>query len=1138
VETTVATKENKEMIMTKLDTNTSGNNGYTVEENLFLSTDNSTSEKKWEWIQPISKEIFESKYQFKRKSPEQVFRDVSKVIAKVEEPSIRKEIEEQFYNQIISGKFIPAGRILANAYEESGIQNYMNCYTIGVEDSMEKIYDSLKEDALISKVGGGVGFDVSNIRPKNSDLSVGGKASGPISFLKVFDASAKVIMTGGARRAAHIALLDVSHPDIEEFITVKQGDTNKALTQFNISVKITDKFINAVENDEDWNLEFDGKIYRTVKAKYLYDLMSKNAFTNNEPGLFNVDHINNYNNGWWAFDINEVNPCFTGDTLVAVADGRNAVRFDQLAKEGKNVPVYSKDENGRTIIKTMRNISLTRKDAQLVKVILDDGSEIKCTPDHKFMMKDGSYKEAKDLISGESLKPFNSYISNKRYRQIQSGTKRDRRQYRMIAEFNNLIVNPKTTAIHHSDYNSFNDSIDNLKSMSHNEHQELHVKNIIGQLNPYHSMCNEWKNNFASHPGKSNGRYSGYTDEQLVEKMKDWISSHNYPMSSVDWMTIAKEEGYLQYFTEFRKPLNNLLKEANNEMGFEYYSNKYKQREYRKSEMRKAMVNHKVASVEYIHSEDVYDGTIDDTHNFAIITSNKDDKFIESSGIFVHNCGEICMPKYSICCLGAINLTTFVHNKFEDDAYFDFEDFEKTIKYGVRFLDNVLSAAKYPLKKIEDNAIGWRRIGLGFTGLGNVFSYLKTAYGSKKSKELSDKIGKTLRDHSYLTSVELAKEKGAAPLIEGHFDELSQSEFIKQLPSDIRQDIKRFGLRNIALNTIAPTGTISLSVGQNCSSGIEPTFSLQYTRNYRTGYGDEMASQEVYDNGWLDYIKFLDPSLYDKALQGEKVNISKPDWFTTTMEVDPVESIDIQAIFQKYIDHSISKTLNLPPGTTQEQYNKLFMYAYKNGLKGFTTFNPEGSMKGILEYNEPKEKKNEEHEYVERHMAPERPEELPCDIHEVTVNKEKWIVLVGKLHGSLYEIFVDQNTEGAIDVNHHKYGTIKKCGKGKYSLFVKNGEEKVVVDNLAKTMDATYGVLARMVSMSLRHGTPLQFIVDQMSKSKHFMGFERAVSRVIKKYIKDGEMVMTGDVCPDCESTLIFKDGCVTCQSCGWSRCS
>lgn len=809
VEATVATQKNEKIIMTKIEDKASGINGHTAEK-LFLSTDNSTNNKKWEWIQPISKEIFENKYQFKRESPERVFRDVAKTIAKVEDPSIRKEIEEHFYNQIISGKFIPAGRILANAYEESGIQNYMNCYTIGVEDSMEKIYDSLKEDALISKVGGGVGFDVSKLRPKNSNLSVGGQASGPISFLKVFDASAKVIMTGGARRAAHIALLDVSHPDIEEFITVKQGDSNKALTQFNISVKVNDKFIDAVEKDEDWNLEFEGKIYKTVKARYLYDLMSKNAFINNEPGIFNVDHINKYNNGWWAFDINEVNPC-----------------------------------------------------------------------------------------------------------------------------------------------------------------------------------------------------------------------------------------------------------------------------------------------------------------------------------------GEICMPKYSICCLGAINLTSFVQNKFEEDAYFDFEDFEKTIKYGVRFLDNVLSAAKYPLKKIEDNAIGWRRIGLGFTGLGNVFSYLKMAYGSDESKKLSDKIGKTLRDHSYLTSVELAKEKGPAPFINGHFKELSKSEFIKQLPSDIRSDIERFGLRNIALNTIAPTGTISLSVGQNCSSGIEPTFALQYTRNYRTGYGDEMASQEVYDNGWLDYIKYISPEKYERALMGEKVNISKPDWFTTTMEVDPIASIDIQAIFQKYIDHSISKTLNLPPGTTQEQYNELFMYAYKNGLKGFTTFNPEGSMKGILEYNEPKEKKSskDQTEYVERHMAPERPDELQCDIHEVTVNKEKWIVLVGKLHGSLYEIFVDQNVDGEIDVNHHKYGIIKKCGRGKYSLIIKNGEERVVVENLAKTMDATYGVLARMVSMSLRHGTPLQFIVDQMSKSKHFMGFERAVSRVIKKYIKDGEKVMTGDVCPDCENTLIFKDGCVTCQSCGWSKC-
>ena len=153
-----------------------------------------------------------------------------------------------------------------------------------------------------------------------------------------------------------------------------------------------------------------------------------------------------------------------------------------------------------------------------------------------------------------------------------------------------------------------------------------------------------------------------------------------------------------------------------------------------------------------------------------------------------------------------------------------------------------------------------------------------------------------------------------------------------------KKQIKEYGLRNIGLNTIAPTGTTALSIGNNCSSGIEPSFSLSYTRNYRSGNDEDTLSQTVYDNGWLEYIKFIDPEMYKLALKGKEIQIERPSFFTTTMEVDAYASIDIQAIFQEYIDHSISKTLNLPPGTTQEEYDELFMYAYKKGLKGFTTF--------------------------------------------------------------------------------------------------------------------------------------------------------------------------------------------------------
>jgi ribonucleoside-diphosphate reductase alpha chain len=751
--------------------------------------------RNWDWSQQICKEIFDNKYKFHRNSPEEVFSDISKVISSVEKSNLKKNIEDEFFTMMIENKFIPAGRILANAWPDTKIRNFMNCFTIEIGDSMDGIFDALKEDAMISKVGGGVGFDISSLRPKGSKLSVGGEASGPVSFLKIFDASAKTIMTGGERRAAHIALLDISHPDVEEFITCKQGDKNKALTQFNISVKVTDKFIEAVEKDLDWDLVFEGKTYKTIKAKYLYDLLAKNAYEHNEPGIFNVDTVNRYNNGYWLYRIDQCNPC-----------------------------------------------------------------------------------------------------------------------------------------------------------------------------------------------------------------------------------------------------------------------------------------------------------------------------------------GEIMMEKYGVCCLGALNLTSFIVDPFADTSSFNFEEFRKTIYYAVRFLDNVLSVSEYPLSKIKKQVNNLRRIGLGFTGLGNAMAMLKIKYGSKKSKEFSEQLAKALRDYSYSASIELAKEKGKFPLCDN--EKIIQSNFIKKLPKELIDQIKEHGLRNIGLNTCAPTGTISFSIGQNCSSGIEPIFALEYKRRIRTGREDEFREEDVYDFAWLKYKELVNKSsTFDSKI---------PEYFVTTKDILPKDGIDIQSIFQEYIDASISKTLNLPPNTSFEEYKELWMYGYKKGLKGFTTFNPDGSMKGILEYNEPKESTSG---YIKRRLAPPRPDELECDIHQIQVKDQKIIVLTGKLNGSLYEIFVDDNSSAKIDVEKYNSGLIKKVKKGKYDLIVKNGEEKAIIENLSKDFGGTYGTLARLVSMALRHGTPLQFIVDQLSKSKEFVGFERAVVKVLKKYIKDGEKVMTSEACPDCKGELVFKEGCVTCSQCGWTQC-
>lgn len=747
----------------------------------------------WIWQQTICKEIFEQKYCLQNETTaEEVFRGVAKEIASVEKnEEERTKWEDIFYAELAEGRLQPAGRILANARPTSKMKNYNNCFTIDIEDTLEGIYESLKEDATISKMGGGVGFDISKLRPKGAKLSNGGESSGVISFLRIFDQSAKTIMTGGHRRSAHIALLDISHPEIEDFITVKKGEQNKELTQFNISVKITDAFISAVKNDADWDLVYRGTIYKTVKARYLYDLLANNAFLHNEPGIFNADTIERYNNGYWAFKMDRVNPC-----------------------------------------------------------------------------------------------------------------------------------------------------------------------------------------------------------------------------------------------------------------------------------------------------------------------------------------GELVMPAYSLCCLSSINLATFVQNPFTENASFDFKAFSKTVAIGVRFLDNVLDATEYPLAKIEKFSRQWRRIGLGFTGLGDVFVMLRMKYGDETSLALAEEIGRTLRDSSYAASSDLAAEKGSFPAFDA--EKFLEATFVKTLPEPLREKIRVQGMRGIQLNTVAPTGTTSLSMGQNCSSGIEPIFALSFKRTIRTGMGDETRTEEVLDYAWKLW----------KETRGRSTE-EIPPYFVTTVEIDPYKSIDMQAVFQKYIDHSISKTLNLPPATSFEEYKNLFMYGYEKGLKGFTTFNPEGSMKGILEYSDKKDKG------VHRRIAPLRPKDLPCAIHRIKAANKSYLVIAGFLEGSLYEIFVIEDSAHKIDLSTEKKTVVRKADKGRYDLVFINGIEEIKLENFTRTFDSADASLARFISMALRHGTPLQFIVTQLQKDTNFTDVERSIARVLKQYIRDGEEVITSDRdCPECGEKLSFRDGCISCFSCGYSKCT
>lgn len=502
-------------------------------------------------------------------------------------------------------------------------------------------------------------------------------------------------------------------------------------------------------------------------------------------------------------------------------------------------------------------------------------------------------------------------------------------------------------------------------------------------------------------------------------------------------------------------------------------------------------------------TEDVYDITVEDNHSFY------------ANGVVVHNCAEQQLPNYGVCNLASVNLSRFVKDPFTASAQIGWDQLAKTIHIGIRFSDNVIDTMEYPLPQIEHLQKNTRRIGLGITGLADMFIMLGVDYGSDQSIKIANEVAECLQLESIKASVVLAKEKGKFKRFNA--DKYFQTPLIKDtiLDTDLRKKIRKYGMRNIALNTVAPVGTGSIALGENCSSGIEPVFAPRYTRTIRTGNGEETRQEDV-----IDYAFFL----------AEKLGYSIPST-KTVQTLDPMKAMEIQKAFQSRLDSSISKTYNLPSLYTIEEYKELILAAANSGLVGFTSYNPNGSLKGILV--EKREKKVEEAD----REAPKRPKSLPCDIHTVSVKGRKYILLVGHLEGQPYEVFTSEYKDDYDFVKEYQEGTIVKVKKGHYQLIVTNGEDKKVIDNITQSFNPDYEAMSRLLSITLRHGTPIEFVVEQLGKTGHFGTWGKMVSIVLKRYVKDG-LVKTSQKCENCGSTsLIYLEGCLTCQSCGSSHC-
>lgn len=523
-------------------------------------------------------------------------------------------------------------------------------------------------------------------------------------------------------------------------------------------------------------------------------------------------------------------------------------------------------------------------------------------------------------------------------------------------------------------------------------------------------------------------------------------------------------------------------------------------------------------------------------------------------------CGEQILPIGGVCLLGSINLTQFIDFENRD---WDFSKLKKLIPIAVRFMDNVNDKTNVPLPSQKESLMNKRRIGLGILGYGSALMMLKMKYGSKEALDITEKLMRFIANQAYQASALLASEKGSFPLFEK--DNYLDSAFVKQaLDSETIEMIKKYGLRNSHLLSIQPTGNSSV-FANNVSGGLEPLFMPKYIRTTIMPYAPEGLdkpknidwSNKTFESTsiWV-WVKEGDENLlrtefdgyvwkFDKSRGLLRENVvkdyavrfleakdqwdEKADWAATTTELSIAEHIDTMSIMSKYIDSAMSKTINLPNEYTFDNFKSLYMDMYDTGtIKGGTTYRA-GTMTTVLAKDSTKVVDEAEFHY---HNAPKRPKELPCDVFKITAKGKKWTVIVGLYDEKPYECFGIEHDVTEIPENFKK-GFLVKEGKGTYTL--KN--DKYTINDVTNSMTDEEESLTRMISTALRHGSSIDFIVDQLNKSTGtVVSFNKAIARVLSKYAK--ELSESKKKCEECGGiNIAFEEGCFKCYDCSHSKC-
>jgi ribonucleoside-diphosphate reductase alpha chain len=545
-------------------------------------------------------------------------------------------------------------------------------------------------------------------------------------------------------------------------------------------------------------------------------------------------------------------------------------------------------------------------------------------------------------------------------------------------------------------------------------------------------------------------------------------------------------------------------------------------------------------------------------------------------------CGEIPLCPYDSCRLLAINLFGYVENPFTKEARFDFDKFKVHAGLAQRIMDDIVDLEiekvdriiekiqKDPeadeLKntelnlwlKIREKSIQGRRTGVGITAEGDMLAALGIIYGSDEGIDFSVKVHKTLAIEAYRSSVEMARDRGSFPIYETKREvENPFINRIKDADPELYKEMEKYGRRNISLLTIAPTGTTSLMT--QTTSGIEPVFMPSYKRRRKVNPNDKSIKVDFIDetgDSWEEYNvfhhnfkKWLEINGYNfdeistlNDAELKKIIAVSPYANATANDVNWVKKVKMQGEVQKWIDHSISVTVNVPKEANEELVSDIYLAGWENGCKGITVYR-DGSRSGVLISND---KKEEEDNGFIAHNAPKRPKKLKADVVRFYNDREKWIAVVGIFKDRPYEIFTGRaedsfNILGKVDtgwVIKNRNGD----GKARYDFQYMDKEGyKITIEGLSRTFTKEYHNYARLISGVLRHGMPLVYAVDMVSnlhlEEETLNTWKNGVVRTLKRYVPNGT-VPVDNMCPECgQESLVYEEGCLNCKSCGHSKC-